>query len=151
MRRSSDVSRTEKRQLAVASATLGPWRTATAVGAVGGAVALALDTLGGDFGLGVLAGSLSFALMLFFLVGGVGSVLGKGGDRSNRRIRDWAAEHPWQVASVPAALLFAGDVVMRRILTGETFFASLWDGLWRGALVAAVVGVTGSFSRSRRP
>jgi hypothetical protein len=149
MRRSTDVSRTEKRQLAVASATLGPWRPAAAVGAIGGGVSLALDSVTGHFGLGVLAGSLSVALMLFFLVGGTGAVLGRkaGTDRGLRR---WARAHPWQVAAVPAGALLVTDLVMRQILTSEGFFGSLWDGLWRAVIVAGVVGVVGSVAASRR-
>ncbi|MEC4016848.1 hypothetical protein [Streptomyces sp. H27-D2] len=151
MRRSSEVSRTEERHLAVASATLGPWRAASAVGALGGGVSLALNTITGDFGLSVLAGSLSVALMLFFLVGGAGAVLGgRRGERADHRIRRWATAHPWRVAAVPAGLLVVTDLVMRQILTAEGFFGSLWDGLWRGALVAVVVGVVGSMNRSKR-
>ncbi|MDJ0345305.1 hypothetical protein QMK19_32655 [Streptomyces sp. H10-C2] len=152
MRRSSrdiDVTRTEKRQLAVASATLGPWRPAAAVGALGGGVSLALNVIGGDFGLGMVVSALSVALMLFFLVGGAGAVLGSSA-KADRRIRRWARAHPWQVAVVPAGLLFVSDFVMRQILSSEGFFGSLWDGLWRGAIVAGVVGVVGAVSASRR-
>lgn len=153
MRRSTDVSRdvtgSEKRQLAVASATLGPWRPAAAVGAIGGGVSLAASALSGDFGLGVVAGAVSVALMLFFLVGGTGAVTGRG-PRADRRIRRWAAAHPWRVALVPAGMLLVTDVVVRQILTSEGFFGSLWDGLWRGLLVAGVVGVVGSVAGKRR-
>lgn len=150
MRRSTDVSRTEKRQLAVASATLGPWRSAAAVGVVGGGLSLALNTFSGEFGLGVLAGSLSVAMMLFFLVGGAGAALGRGASGSNRRIKAWAADHPWQVAAVPASLMLVSDVVMRQILASESFFYSMWDGIWRAAIVAAVVGVVGSVAGSKK-
>lgn len=139
----------EKRQLAVASATLGPWRPAAAVGAIGGGVSLAASGLSGDFGLGVVGGAVSVALMLFFLVGGAGAVTGRG-PRADRRIRRWAAAHPWRVALVPAGMLLVTDVVMRQILTSEGFFGSLWDGLWRGALVAGVIGVVGSMAGRRR-
>ncbi|MEU1623560.1 hypothetical protein ABZ479_40520 [Streptomyces sp. NPDC005722] len=139
----------EKRQLAVASATLGPWRPAAAVGAIGGGVSLAASALSGDFGLGVVAGAVSVALMLFFLVGGAGAVTGRG-PRADRRIRRWAAAHPWRVALVPAGMLLVTDVVVRQVLTSEGFFGSLWDGLWRGALVAGVVGVVGSVAGKRR-
>lgn len=148
-RPSPDVTRGEKRQLAVASATLGPWRPAAAVGAIGGGVSLAVSAVGGDFGFGVVAGACSVALMLFFLVGGAGAVTGRG-PRSDRRIRRWAAEHPWRVALVPGGMLLVTDLVLRQILTSEGFFGSLWDGLWRGALVAGVVGVVGSVAASRR-
>ncbi|WP_455362642.1 hypothetical protein [Streptomyces sp. SYSU K21746] len=157
MRHNGEISKSERRHLAVASATLGPWRAATAVGGLGGGVSLALGTIGDGIGLGVLAGALSVALMLFFLVGGAGAALGgtQGGTRqgaapdTDHRIRRWAAAHPWRVAAVPAALLVVTDVVMRQILTAEGLFGSLWDGLWRGALVAGVVGLVGSMSRKK--
>ncbi|MCP3822351.1 hypothetical protein NLX86_30980 [Streptomyces sp. A3M-1-3] len=152
MRRNGDISKSERRHLAVASATLGPWRAAAAVGALGGGVSLALGTIGDGIGLGVLAGALSVALMLFFLVGGAGAALGgKQGEApgTDRRIRRWAAAHPWRVAAVPAGLLVVTDVLMRQILTAEGFFGSLWDGLWRGALVVAVVGLVGSMGRRK--
>lgn len=153
MRRSTDVSPdmtgAEKRRLAVASATLGPWRPAAAVGAIGGGVSLAASALRGDFGLGVVAGAASVALMLFFLVGGAGAATGRG-PRADRRMRRWAAAHPWRVALVPACMLLLTDVVLRQVLTSESFFGSLWDGLWRGVLVAGVVGVVGAGAGKRR-
>ncbi|MEV0281868.1 hypothetical protein AB0I22_36535 [Streptomyces sp. NPDC050610] len=149
--RSGEVSRTEERQLAVASASLGPWRAAAAVGALGGGVSLGLDAVTGEFGLAVVAGALSLALMLFFLVGGAGAVLGgRDGARGDHRIRRWARGHPWQVAIVPAGVLLVSDFLMRQILTGEGFFGSLWDGLWRGVLVAGVIGLIGAMSGARR-
>jgi hypothetical protein len=113
MSHNSEISKAERRQLAVASATLGPWRAAAAVGALGGGVALALGTFGDGIGLGVLAGALSVALMLFFMVGGAGAVLGHrtGADSGpDRRVRRWAAAHPWRVAAVPGTLMVIADV-----------------------------------------
>jgi hypothetical protein len=153
MRRSSRevaASRAEKRQLAVASATLGPWRPAAAVGAIGGGVSLALHLVSGHFGLGILAGSLSIGALLFFCVGGAGAVLGyssRGGGRDHR-IRRWAQAHPWRVASVPAALMFLSDFVIRQVLTSQGFFGSVWTGVWHGALVAAVVGAVAAARRA---
>ncbi|MER5465150.1 hypothetical protein ABT010_31600 [Streptomyces sp. NPDC002668] len=150
MSHNSEISKAERRRLAVASATLGPWRAAATVGALGGGVALALGTIGDGIGLGVLAGALSVALMLFFMVGGAGAVLGDKpgtGSGDDRRIRRWAAAHPWRVAAVPGALMVATDVVVRQALTAQGLFGSLWDGLWRGALVVGVVGLVGRFSR----
>ncbi|MEU5431601.1 hypothetical protein AB0H73_39225 [Streptomyces olivoreticuli] len=145
------VSPSEARQLAVASATLGPWRAAGAVAAIGSAVSLGLHTVTGDFGLAVVAGALSVGLMLFFLVGGIGGVLGdRSANSSEHRIRRWARAHPWQVAVVPAGALLVSDLVMRQVLTDESFFSSMWDGLWRGALVAVVTGLIGTFGASRR-
>ncbi len=151
MKRSGEISKTGERQLAVASATLGPWRAAAVVGGLGTAVAVGSDLLGGDFGLRLLAGSLSFGMLLFFAVGGAGAVLGEaGGDPRDRRIRRWAHEHPWQVAAVPGAAMLASDVVLREILTPSALFGNIWDGLWRAVLVAAVVGVVGSVAAGRR-
>ncbi|HET6858082.1 MAG TPA: hypothetical protein VFH94_13455 [Streptomyces sp.] len=151
MTQKGEISKAERRSLAVASATLGPWRSAAAVGAVGGGVALAGGAVGDGFGTGLLAGSLSFALMLFFLVGGAGAARGGRQDApADRRIRRWATAHPWRVAAVPAALLVVTDLVARQVLLAEGFFGSLWDGLWRGALVVGVVGLVGKMSRGRR-
>ena len=138
--------------MAVASATLGPWRPAAVVGALGGGVSLALHLLDGHFGLGVLTGALSVAALLFFCVGGAGAVLGYSsrGSSPDHRIRRWARSHPWQVASVPAAAMFLTDVVLRQLLTGQGFFSAIWTGLWHGAVVAAVVGVVGVVGASRK-
>ncbi|WP_435178828.1 hypothetical protein [Actinacidiphila sp. bgisy145] len=149
--REISVSGAEKRQLAVASVTLGPWRPAAVVGALGGGVSLALHLVHGHFGLGVLTGALSVAALLFFCVGGAGSVLGYSarGRGRDHRIRRWARSHPWQVASVPAAMMFLTDLVLRQVLTSQGFFGSVWTGLWHGAVVGAVVGLAGTFGRSR--
>jgi hypothetical protein len=155
MRRSSReivVSGAEKRQLAVASATLGPWRPAAVVGALGGGVSIALHLVHGHFGLGILSGALSTAALLFFCVGGSGAVLGyssRGAGR-DRRIRRWARSHPWQVAAVPAGLMVVSDMVIRQALSSQGFFSSLWTGLWHGAVVAVVVGVVGAVGAARR-
>ncbi|MGA5704582.1 hypothetical protein [Peterkaempfera bronchialis] len=141
------MTRSETRQLAVASATLGPWRTAAAVGTLGGAAALGIDVVTGHWSLSILAGPVSLALFLFFLIGGVGSVLGRSG--GDHRLRRWAARHPWRVAAVPAGMLLVLDVVARTLLSTESVFASVWDGIWRAALLALVVGVIGSVTRSR--
>jgi hypothetical protein len=147
------VSGVEKRQLAVASATLGPWRPAAAVGALGGGVSLALHAVHGHFGLGILAGALSIGALLFFCVGGVGAALGytaKGSGGRDHRIRRWARAHPWRVAAVPAAAMFVFDVVMRQVLTSQGLFGSVWAGLWHGAVVGVVVGAAGAARAVRR-
>ncbi|MBM9508591.1 hypothetical protein [Actinacidiphila acididurans] len=155
MRRSSremSVSGAEKRQLAVASATLGPWRPAAVVGALGGGVSLALHLVHGHFGLGILAGAASVAALLFYAVGGSGAVLGYSGRSSNRdrRIRRWARTHPWQVAAVPAALMFFTDLLIRQVLTSQGLFSTLWTSLWHAAVVTAIVGTVGAVSAARR-
>ena len=151
MKRTDEISRAGKRQLAVASATLGPWRAAAVVGGLGTAVALGSDLLGGHFGLRLLSSSLAFGLLLSFTVGGTGAVVGDaGGDPRDRRIRRWAREHPWQVAAIPSGAMFVSDVAIREVLTPFGLFGDLWDGLWHAAIVAAVVGVVGSVAAGRR-
>ncbi|MEZ0091477.1 hypothetical protein [Streptacidiphilus sp. EB129] len=144
---SSDVSPRESRQLAVASATHGPWRTAGAVGVVGGAAALGVDLISLHWSLSILAGPASIALFLFFLVGGVGSVLSKGGER---RLRRWASDHPWQTAMVPAGALFVTNTLSQFFLSSSGVFASILTGLWHAAILGAVVGVVGAVAGARR-
>ncbi|WNI17120.1 hypothetical protein [Actinacidiphila sp. ITFR-21] len=146
------MSGAEQRHLAVASVSLGPWRPAAVVGALGGGVRVALHLVHGHFGLGVLSGAVSLAALLFFCVGGVGSVLGNSGRGAGRdhRIRRWARSHPWHVAALPAAGMFVTDLVVRQLLAGQGLLSTVWSGLWHGAVVAAVVGVVGSVAASRR-
>jgi hypothetical protein len=145
---SSDVSPRESSQLAVASTTLGPWRTAGAVGLVGGAAAVGIDLISLHWSLSLLAGPASIGLFLFFLVGGVGSVVAtKGGDR---RLRRWAAEHPWQTALVPAAGLAVTNTLTQFFLSSSGVFASIWTGLWHAAILGVIIGVVGQVAGSRR-
>ena len=144
---SSDVSTRESSQLAVASSTLGPWRTAGAVGVVGGGAALAVDLITLHWSLSVLAGPAGIALFLFFLVGGIGSVVGRKGDR---RLRRWAAEHPWETALVPAAGLAVTNTLTQFFLSSSGVFASIFTGLWHAAVLGVVIGVVGSVTASRR-
>ncbi|GAA1375095.1 hypothetical protein [Streptomyces beijiangensis] len=151
MTQNSGISKAEGRSLAVASATLGPWRAASVVGALGGAVSLGIGTIADGIGAGVVAGALSVTLTLFFVVGGAGAVLGRrGGAGSDHRIRRWAAAHPWRVAAVPAALMAFSDVVVRQLVGSESFFTSVGDGLWRGVVVGGVVGLVGRYGGGRR-
>jgi hypothetical protein len=136
----------------VASVTLGPWRPAAAVGAIGGGVSLALHVIDGHFGLGIVSSALSIAALLFFCVGGAGTVLGYSSRAAGRdhRLRRWARSHPWQVAVVPSVAMFFSDVVIRQALTSQGVFSTIWTGLWHAAVVAAVVGVVGSVAAARR-
>ena len=145
---SSDVSPRESHQLAVASATLGPWRTAGAVGVVGGAAALGVDLITLHWSLGILAGPASIALFLFFLVGGVGSVVGRRG--GERRLRRWAAEHPWQTALAPAGALAVTNTITQFLLSSDGVFASILTGLWHAAILGVVIGVVGAVAGARR-
>ena len=144
---SSDVSTRESSQLAVAATTHGPWRTAGAVGIVGGGAALAVDLITLHWSLSVLAGPAGIALFLFFLVGGIGSVVSSKGDR---RLRRWTSEHPWQTAMVPAAGLFVTNTLTQFFLSSSGVFASIFTGLWHAAVLGVVVGVVGSVTAARR-
>jgi hypothetical protein len=144
---SSDVSPRESRQLAVASATHGPWRSAGVVGVVGGGATLGLELITLNLSLGMLAWPASVALFLFFLVGGVGSVVSKG---SERRLRRWASEHPWQTAAVPAVGLAVTNTVTQFLLSGDGVFFSIWTGLWHAAILGVILGVVGSVASARR-
>jgi hypothetical protein len=145
---SKDVSRRESGQLAVASATLGPWKAAGVTGVIGGAAALGVDVVTMHWSTSLLAGPVGLALFLFFLVGGVGSVLGRSG--GDQRLRRWAHEHPWQVALAPAGGFFVTDVLTHVFLSSSGLFASIWTGIWQAVILAAVVGVVGSVAGARR-
>jgi hypothetical protein len=144
---SSDVSSRESSQLAVASATHGPWRSAGAIGIVGGGAALGIDLITGHWSLSMLAGPASIALVLFFLIGGVGAVVSKG---SERRLRRWTQEHPWQTAAVPAVGLAVTNTLTQFFLSSSGVFASIFTGLWHAAIVGAIIGVVGSVAATRR-
>ncbi|MEV6796115.1 hypothetical protein AB0M87_29885 [Streptomyces sp. NPDC051320] len=150
MTQNSEMSKSEQRSLALASATLGPWRAATAVGALGGAVSLGVSTIAEGLGMQAVTTALSVTLTLFFLVGGAGGALaGRRGVRGDRRIRRWAAAHPWRVAVVPGVLMAVSDIVVRQLLSSEGFFSSVADGLWRGVVVGGVVGLVGRYGGAR--
>jgi hypothetical protein len=51
---------------------------------------------------------------------------------------------------VPAALMALSDVVLRQLVGSESFFASVGDGLWRGVVVGAVVGLVGRYGGKQR-
>jgi hypothetical protein len=145
---SSDVSTRESGNLAVAATSLGPWRTAGAVGVVGAGAALGLDLITGHWALSILAGPASIGLFLFFLVGGAGAALSsRGGDR---RLRRWAAAHPWHAALVPATGLLVTNTLTQFFLSGDGVFASILTGLWHAAILGVVVGVVGAVAGSRR-
>ncbi|WP_405913005.1 hypothetical protein OG760_20360 [Streptomyces sp. NBC_00963] len=146
----SEMSGSEQRSLAVASATLGPWRSAAAVGAMGGAVSFGIAALAEGVGAHAVTTAVSVALTLFFIVGGAGAALGgRQAARVDQRIRRWSAAHPWRVAAVPAVLMAVSDVVVRQLFRSESFFSSLGDAVWRGVVVGGVVGLVGRFGGRR--
>ncbi|MFG2822566.1 hypothetical protein ACGFX4_24415 [Kitasatospora sp. NPDC048365] len=142
------MSRRETRQVAVASATLGPWRTATAVGAVVGGAALAVDVVTLDWGLDILAWPASLGLFFFFLVGTVGARLRK--DSGDRRLHRWMAEHPWQSALPAAGALWGLNTVALWVLSSAGLFEALFTSLLPAGMLLAVAGVVGSVKRSRK-
>ncbi|MFC1418323.1 hypothetical protein [Streptacidiphilus cavernicola] len=144
---SSDVSSRESSTLAVASASHGPWRTAGVVGVIGGGATLGIELITLNWGLGMLASPVSVGLFLLFLVGGAGSMVSKKGER---RLRRWAAEHPWQTAAVPAVGLLVTNTVTQFLLSGDGVFLSFFTALWHAAILGAIVGVVGSVASSRR-
>ncbi|WP_404869299.1 hypothetical protein ACI1MP_21875 [Kitasatospora griseola] len=142
-----ELSGRENRQVAVAAATLGPWRTATAVGAMVGGAALAVDVVTGHWSMDILAGPVGLGLFFFFLVGTVGGRLRKGGDR---RLRRWAAEHPWQSAVPASAALWLANTLNLWLLGDWGLFEALFTSLLPAGLLLGVAGVVGSVKAARK-
>ncbi|MFD8599102.1 hypothetical protein ACFV1L_29270 [Kitasatospora sp. NPDC059646] len=141
------MSGRESRQVAVAAATLGPWRTATAVGAVVGGAALAVDVVTGHWSMDILAGPVGLALFFFFLVGTVGGRLRATGDR---RLRRWADEHPWQSALPAAGALLVLNTFALWLLGSWGLFGALFTSLLPAGVLLVVAGVVGSVKAARR-
>ncbi|GAA2129449.1 hypothetical protein GCM10009760_00680 [Kitasatospora kazusensis] len=142
------MSRSDSRQLAVASATLGPWRTAAGVGAVVGAAALGIDVVTGHWSLDILAGPVSLALFFFFLVGTVGGKVRK--DTRDRRVHRWAEQHPWESAVPAAGALLVLNTLALTILGSWGLFGALFTSLLPAGLLLVVAGVVGSVKRARQ-
>ncbi|WP_406199864.1 hypothetical protein OH807_18040 [Kitasatospora sp. NBC_01560] len=143
-----EMSRRENRQAAVAAATTGPWRTAAGVGAVVGATSLAIDAVVEDWSLSMLAGPAGWALFFFFLVGTVGGSLRR--DTGDRRLRRWAAEHPWQSALPAAGALLVLNMLAQTVLGDAGLFGAFFLSLLPAGILLAVAGVVGSVKQARR-
>ncbi|WP_327678181.1 hypothetical protein [Kitasatospora sp. NBC_00458] len=141
------MSRRENRQVAVAAATVGPWRTAAGVGAVVGATALGIDAISGDWSLSMLADPAGWGLFFFFLVGTVGGQLRR--DTTDRRLARWAAEHPWQSALPAAGGLLLLNTLAQLFLGDAGVFEAFFVSLFPAGLLLAVAGVVGSVKRAR--
>ncbi|MEU6231969.1 hypothetical protein [Kitasatospora sp. NPDC047058] len=141
------MSRRENRQAAVAAATLGPWRTAAGVGAVVGATALGIDAITGNWSLSMLAGPAGWALFFFFLVGTVGGQLRH--DTTDRRLRKWADEHPWQSALPAAGGLLVLNALAQVVLGDASLIGAFFLSLLPAAVLVAIVGVVGSVKQAR--
>ncbi len=142
-----ELSGRENRQVAVAAATLGPWRTAAAVGTVVGGAALAVDVVTLDWSWGILAGPVSLGLFFFFLVGTVGGRLRSGGDR---RLRRWADAHPWQSALPATGALLVLNTLALWLLGSHGLFGALFTSLLPAGVLLAVAGVVGAVKAARR-
>ncbi|MED7953180.1 hypothetical protein ACWC5I_16435 [Kitasatospora sp. NPDC001574] len=142
-----EMSRRENRQVAVAAATVGPWRTAAGVGAVVGATALGIDAISGDWSLSMLADPAGWGLFFFFLVGAVGGQLRR--DTTDRRLARWAAEHPWQSALPAAGGLLLLNTLAQLFLGDAGVFEAFFLSLLPAGLLLAVAGVVGSVKRAR--
>ncbi|MCX5212220.1 hypothetical protein OG689_23545 [Kitasatospora sp. NBC_00240] len=142
-----DLSRRENQQLAVASATMGPWKTAAGVGAVVGAAALGVDLITGHWSMSMLAGPAGWALFFFFLVGTVGGRLRT--DTGDRRIRHWAAEHPWQAAMPAAGALLVLNTLAQTFLGDASLIGAFLVSLLPAGLLLAIAGVVGSVKQAR--
>jgi hypothetical protein len=142
-----EMSRRENRQLAVASATMGPWRTAAGVGVVVGATALGVEAISGNWSLGMLAGPAGWALFFFFLVGTVGGQLRR--DTSDRRLRRWADAHPWQSALPAAGALLVLNTLALFFLGSSGLFGAFFISLLPAAMLLAIAGVVGSVKQAR--
>ncbi|GAA1221566.1 hypothetical protein GCM10009665_09720 [Kitasatospora nipponensis] len=143
-----DLSRRENRQLAVASASTGPWRSAAVVGAVVGGAALGVDVLTGHWTTSILAGPAGLALFFFFLVGTVGGQLRK--DTGDRRLRRWADAHPWQAALPASAALLVLNTLALSILGSWGLFGALFTSLLPAGILLVIAGVVGSVKAARR-
>ncbi|RCV48887.1 hypothetical protein [Marinitenerispora sediminis] len=122
----------------VASATMiWPWGTATAAGAVLGAVDFLFSL---NQGLGAIPDALGTAILAFALVGGGVALLGRKGDRRARR---YAGQYPWRFAMVPAALGGAGSALLTFIggVLGGSLVGALFGAVLSGVAAAAVIWV----------
>ncbi|WP_371480910.1 hypothetical protein [Kitasatospora sp. NBC_00315] len=143
-----DLSRRENQQLAVASATTGPWKAAAGVGAVVGAAALGVEVVTGQWSLSMLAGPAGWALFFFFLVGTVGGRLSR--ETGDRRIRRWAAEHPWRSAMPAAGALLVLNTLAQTLLGDAGLIGAFLLSLLPAGLLLAVAGVVGSVKEARK-
>lgn len=143
-----DLSRRENRQLAVASTSLGPWRTAAGVGALTGGAALGVNVVTGHWSFDMLAGPVGLGLFFFFLVGTVGGKIRR--DTGDRRLHRWASEHPWQSALPAVGALFGLNTLAMMLLGGSGLFTALFGSLLPAGLLLVVAGVVGSVKKSRR-
>jgi hypothetical protein len=129
-------SRHESLWIATAAAAQGPWGLAAAGGGVIGGVQLAAELAGGHL---TLAGPLASGLIVFFLIGSIGALLGKSRDRA----RDWAHSHPWRFAVVPAIGAAVVDLPVKLFLSSAGILGATADAMWAALSVFVIVGLVG--------
>jgi hypothetical protein len=129
-------SRNESLWIATAAASQGPWGLAAAGGAVVGGAQLVLQLAGGHL---TVAGPLGSGLVVFFLIGSIGALLGKSRDRA----RAWAHQHPWRFAVVPALAAGAADLPVKLLLSSAGVFGATVDAMWTAISVLVIVGLVG--------
>jgi hypothetical protein len=126
---------------------LWPWKPALVGAGIGAGGSLLLGLLP-PVGIS-LFGALSAGLFLFFLVGGVGSVLRT---RSSAQVSEraragrWVARHPWRYAFVPALALLVTLFTAGLILPGSAVGA-LFSGLGEAVAVFAATGIVAAVQR----
>ncbi|KOX13208.1 hypothetical protein [Nocardiopsis sp. NRRL B-16309] len=125
----------------VASATMiWPWGASLLGGTVTGALSFLMN-----FGLAGIPTAVSTGIFFFALIGGVGGVLSKKGDRRGRR---WAAAYPFRYATAPALLGGGATAVMTYIASVigsfaifSGLFGALFAGLGVGLVLWVLIGV----------
>ncbi|MFH8381076.1 hypothetical protein ACH4E7_09035 [Kitasatospora sp. NPDC018058] len=142
-----EMSRRENRQLAAASATMGPWRTAAGVGAVVGATALGVEAISGDWSLSMLAEPAGWGLFFFFLTGWAGGQLRR--DTGDRRLRRWTHEHPWQSALPAAGGLLVLNTLAQLFLGDAGLIGAFLSSLIPVGVLLAIAGVVNGVKEAR--
>jgi hypothetical protein len=129
-------SRNESLWIATSAAAQGPWGLAAAGGAVIGGGQLAIELLSGHV---TVASPLAAALTVFFLIGPIGALLGKGRDRA----RAWAHRHPWRYAVVPALAAGAAVLPVKLLLSTAGIIGATGAALGTAATILVIVGLAG--------
>ncbi|MDR8415029.1 hypothetical protein [Nonomuraea sp. 3-1Str] len=136
----NEITRRDEVSLSGAALRGAPWKAA----AVGGGV-----VAGVSFGLGVLlpgdanlVWALGLGINLFALIAAIGAVSKPDvGDRVTRQARQWALNHPWKFALLPAGIATVLDYPVQLVLDSEGVFGSAFQSVWHGVLVYVIAGI----------
>jgi anti-sigma-K factor RskA len=140
-----DLSRREEMSVSGAAMSGAPWTAAAVTGTVVAVGDLGLHVIGTSLHLSSLSGSVALGAVAFFVVAAAGALWRA---RPTRAIR-WARSNPWRFAVMPAVACAAVALVLS-VVTGGGIIHPLLSGLWHGALVYGLTGVSGTFARSRK-